>query len=358
MIAFDFFCGGGGLSKGLELAGIEVIAGFDIIEGYRATYEHNHQAQFICADIRDIDKQTLTHLYPRLRWNKHNLLLAGCAPCQPFSSQQKNPRNHNDRTLLDSFGRIVDEVKPGFVLLENVPGIISRGEDVFQRFLNTLTENQYYYYYGVLNAKNYGVPQNRRRFILIASRYIRPEFPATIHGANLLPYVTVREAIAQYPPIGVGETHPTVPNHQAAIVSELNLERLMNTPQSGGSRTDWPERLFLECHKGTYTGHTDVYGRMDWEKVAPTLTSKCCSISNGRYGHPVQNRAISFREAARLQSFDDNYIFFGSPQSVCRQIGNAVPVQMARVLGENILDLRARAQIRGQYIPCNPDRPV
>lgn len=345
MIAFDFFCGGGGLSKGLEQAGIQVIAGFDIIESYRETYETNHQARFICEDVRNINVRTLIELYPGIKRNKQNLLLAGCAPCQPFSNQQKNPDSHNDRTLLDSFGRIVNEVKPGFVLLENVPGIKTKGADVFERFLSVLKENKYYIRYGVLNAKYFGVPQNRKRFILIASKYIQPEFPLATHGPKLQPFVTVRDVIGQYPPIAAGEEYNEIPNHRAASVSDLNLERLVNTPHSGGSRLDWPQKLFLDCHNGSYKGHTDVYGRMNWEKVAPTLTARCCCISNGRYGHPEQNRAISLREAAKLQSFDDNYIFSGSLQSISRQIGNAVPVKMARVLGECILDLRRRSSI-------------
>lgn len=346
MIAFDFFCGGGGLSKGLELSGIEVVAGFDIVENYRETYEYNHKARFICEDVRNINRRTLEQLYPRLRWNRQNLLLAGCVPCQPFSSQRKSQEAHADRTLLDSFGRIIADVLPGFVLLENVPGIMNKGADVFKKFINLLIENQYYIHCGILNAKNYGVPQNRKRFILIASRFIQPNFPIATHGKGLLPYETVEKAIRQYPPVAAGASNLDIPNHQAALVSPLNLERLQNTPHSGGSRTDWPDRLVLKCHRGIYTGHTDVYGRMDWNMVAPTLTAKCTSISNGRYGHPEQDRAITLREAAKLQSFDDEYVFFGCPQSISRQIGNAVPVLMARVLGDYIIDLRRRARVR------------
>ncbi len=346
MIAFDFFCGGGGLSKGLELAGIRVLAGFDIVEDYRRTYEENHRAQFICSDVRNINKKTLNEIYPNLRWNKQNLLLAGCAPCQPFSSQRKSLTVHNDRTLLDSFGRIIDEVKPGFVLLENVPGLETKGADVFARFIEILQRNSYYYHYGTVNAKHYGVPQNRRRFILIASRYIQPGLPEKTHGKNLLAFTSVRQAIGNYPHIVAGGTHPILPNHQAAKLSAINLERLINTPHSGGSRTDWPDRLILDCHRGDYTGHTDVYGRMRWDGVAPTLTAKCCSISNGRYGHPEQDRAITMREAAKLQGFDDDYIFYGAPQSICRQVGNAVPVQMAHALGRYIVQLRRKAMVK------------
>ncbi len=340
MIAFDFFCGCGGLSKGLELAGIKVLAGFDIVEQYRETYERNHNAKFICEDVRNINLKYLKSIYTKLGANKKNLLLAGCAPCQPFSNQQKHPETHKDRTLLDSFGRIIDEVKPGYILLENVPGLKTKGADVLQRFLDILDKNGYYYNYDILNAKNFGVPQNRKRFILIASLYTKPGFPEITHGKNLLPFVTVRQTIERYPHLAAGETNHEIPNHQSASISELNLERLINTPHSGGGRKNWPERLVLNCHKGNYTGHTDVYGRMCWDKVSPTLTARCCNISNGRYGHPEQNRAISLREAASLQSFDDDYIFYGNFVSVSRQIGNAVPVKMANELGKHILQLK------------------
>lgn len=187
-----------------------------------------------------------------------------------------------------------------------------------------------------MNAKNYGVPQNRKRFVLIASRLFDPHIPPSTHGDNLLPFVTVRQTIENYPAIEAGEECVEIPNHKAARLSTINLQRIINTPHDGGSRTDWPEELWLNCHQGTM-GHTDVYGRMYWDRISPTLTSKCISISNGRFGHPEQNRAISLREAAALQTFRDDYIFVGSQGEIAKQIGNAVPVELAHALGEYIL---------------------
>lgn len=351
MIAFDFFCGGGGVSKGLENAGIDVIAGFDVVEEYRQTYDANHNSRFMCEDVRDVTCKRLKEIYPNLLRNRKSLLLAGCAPCQPFSNQRRCNYEHEDRTLLDAFGRIVDEVKPGYVFLENVPGIVTKGGEVYERFIDMLRRNHYYYWAGVVNAKDYGVPQNRKRFILIASLFNDREgemhAPRTTHGEGdgLIPYVTVRDAIGAYPPILAGETHPTVPNHHAASMAEITLQRIRNTPE-GGDRRNWPRELWLDCHSGEYTGHMDVYGRMRWDQVAPTLTARCTSISNGRFGHPEQNRALSQREAAKLQSFEDDYIFYGTHVSISRQIGNAVPVLLAERIGEYIMKLNKKAKGR------------
>lgn len=193
------------------------------------------------------------------------------------------------------------------------------------------------YEYQILNAKSYGVPQNRRRLILIASRIITPIFPVATHGDGLLPYVTVYDAIHRFPALEAGEVHEEIANHRAAGLSTLNLQRILATPHDGGGRVDWPPHLVLACHANGHAGHTDVYGRMAWNSISPTLTSKYFSISNGRFGHPEQNRAISLREAAALQSFPDDYVFEGSMQEVGRQIGNAVPVLLAQKIGEQLL---------------------
>ena len=165
--------------------------------------------------------------------------------------------------------------------------------------------------------------------------------PDQTHGRGLSPYATVRDAIRRFPMLRAGSEHETIPNHSAAEISEINMERLRNTPHDGGDRRSWPERLILSCHRNGYQGHTDVYGRMYWDsKPAPALTGKCNSVSNGRYGHPTQNRAISLREAAAIQTFPDDYVFYGSKVSIALQIGNAVPALLGRVLGEHVLNIR------------------
>ena len=174
--------------------------------------------------------------------------------------------------------------------------------------------------------------------------------PPTTHGDGLLPYVTVRDTIEHYPAIEAGETNNDYFNHHASALSQTNLDRIIATPHDGGGRLDWSARLILNCHNDDYRGHTDVYGRMSWDDVSPTLTSKCFSLSNGRFGHPEQNRAISLREAAAIQSFDDNYQFFGSVQEIGKQIGNAVPERMD--MPNYIADLREGVAV--EYVSCEP----
>jgi DNA (cytosine-5)-methyltransferase 1 len=211
-----------------------------------------------------------------------------------------------------------------------------RGFSTYRRFIRMLRSNSYSIAEGVLDAKYYGVPQTRRRYVLIASRNREASLPPRELDGASTSVRTVRNAIEHYPPIGAGERHATVPNHVAAAISPQNLARLKSTPPNGGDRRAWPPELELECHKGHYSGHTDVYGRMAWDQPAPTLTGRCNSLSNGRYGHPIQDRAISLREAASLQTFSDAYSFFGLDKQIARQIGNAVPVRFAEALGRHL----------------------
>ena len=338
MFAVDFFCGAGGLTRGLLDAGVSVLAGIDANEACRRTYEKNNKpAKFVSADItllRSADVKRLIRSIP-----KSELIFAGCAPCQPFSKQRRDMECSRDKkTLLGEFGRLVMDCKPGYIIIENVPGIAKvKGNSTYNRFIQMIGEAGYSYSEAPLDAKWFGVPQTRRRWVVVASRFGKPDLPLPTHGPGMLPYATVREAIQSYPHLKAGEIDPMVPNHRAAEISELNMKRLQATPKNGGGRLDWPDSLQLECHKGDYTGHSDVYGRMKWDAVAPALTCRCYSISNGRYGHPVQNRAISLREAAKLQSFPDDYIFYGDSQKdIGVQIGNAVPVRLGYVLGKAI----------------------
>lgn len=337
MNAIDFFCGGGGMTKGLIEAGINVIFGLDSNPLCQETYENNNGIPYINRDVSQVTTEELLEEFPILLDNDE-LLMVGCAPCQPFSVlNPNNPNEHRSVNLLNEFGRIVQGVHPAHIMVENVPGLKGRGEDVLQEFLDMLNAEGYEYDYRVINAKNYGVPQNRRRFVLIASRLFEPHIPPATHGDELLPYITVYDAIHEYPALRAGQSDENVPNHRAAGLSEINLQRLQATPVNGGSRTDWPAELWLNCHEN-FTGHTDVYGRMVWGNVAPTLTVKCFSISNGRFAHPEQNRAISLREAAALQTFPDDYIFYGNLQEIGKQIGNAVPVLLAQRIAEYILE--------------------
>ncbi len=344
MYSIDFFCGGGGMTRGLIDAGIQVLAGIDSNPDCRETYETNNHNEYLQCDICELTPEHLTELFPQLN-EPDELMLVGCAPCQPFSllrreefDENGNPIPHKSVNLLAEFGRFVKTINPAHVMVENVPGLKGKGSDVLDNFKRMLEREGYQWDEKALYAKDYGVPQNRRRYVLIASRLFEPKIPVATHGnkPDLLPYQTVRQAIQNYPAISAGEVHENIPNHRCANLSELLLKRIKATPHDGGSRTDWPEDLVLNCHK-SFKGHTDVYGRMKWDEPSPTLTVKCFSLSNGRFGHPEQNRAISLREAAALQTFPDDYIFHGSVQEIGRQIGNAVPVLLARIMGEYVL---------------------
>lgn len=338
MKAVDFFCGAGGLSRGLLDAGIDVRLGVDVDHRCAETYEANlPPAKFFCSDVKNVSRSDIVDRIGK--YSSNDLLFAACAPCQAFSPQRRSKTRRADATILVSFACIIESFEPRFVLIENVPGITKvNGFSAYRRFVRRLRTNGYQIAEQVLDAKYFGVPQTRRRFVLVAARGVTPKLPESDKSKNG-ELATVRDAIAHYPPISAGAVHPRVPNHQSASLSPLNLERILNTPPNGGDRRDWPSKLTLECHKRSGVGHTDVYGRMYWDAPAPTLTGRCVSLSNGRYGHPEQNRAISLREAASLQTFRDDFVFYGTFQHMAQQIGNAVPVNLAQRLGNELLNL-------------------
>ena len=344
MFSLDVFCGAGGLTRGFLNAGIRVLAGIDINAGSKRTYEENNRpAVFVHSDLRRIRARDLVRYVAGIP--SEELVFTGCAPCQPFSKQRREVSREGS-TLLGHFGRLIEEFQPGFAVIENVPGIANvPGNSTYRRFLRSLVALGYEYDDGRLDAKCFGVPQTRNRLVLIASRSGRPSLPEPTHGPDLLPYETVRHAITRYPSLEAGEESIAVPNHRAAKLSTTNLRRIRATPPDGGSRGNWPNDLILDCHRGRYDGHSDVYGRMYWDSPAPALTCRCNSVSSGRYGHPEQHRAISLREAASLQSFADDYTFYGRSQAeIAAQIGNAVPVRMAEALARKVLELRQQVR--------------
>ena len=339
MKAVDIFCGAGGLTRGLLNVGLDVVAGFDADGSLRDTYEKNNpRSTFVHKDVRNVKATDI--LDDRRVSSPDDLVLVGCAPCQSFSTLIRDQRRRPDARLLGEFGRLVESVRPAVVVMENVPGIARvPGYSTYQRFLATLGRCHYDVDVAILNAKDFGVPQNRRRLVLMASRMFAPSLPKPTHGASMRDYETVRGTISTYPPLNAGESDPSFPNHITSSLSELSLKRIRATPHNGGGWHSWPRGLKLDCHIRSPNGHSDVYGRLRWDTPAPTLTSRCTSISNGRFAHPEQDRGISLREAAALQSFPDHYIFHGTHSSIARQIGNAVPVKLAEAIGRQILNL-------------------
>lgn len=336
---YDFFSGCGGTSAGLKSVGMDIVFGLDIdLDSSNTFAKNNPLAHFINGDIKQTSVESIRPLVIKSRNKNAYTLFCGCAPCQPFSKQNKS-RNEDDprKDLLSEFSRFVSHYSPDFVLIENVPGIqnVDINNGSFQLFLECLSSLGYQFDYGVIPALWFGVPQTRERFVLLASKHNAIYLPSKTHDGIKTPFSTVRDWIGSLPPIAAGETHKDVIDHTAAKLSELNIKRIKATPEGKGRET-WPKELILECHK-KYSGHTDVYGRLSWDKPASGLTTRCISYSNGRFGHPEQDRAISLREAALLQTFPFDYIFTGSMISKAKQIGNAVPPKMAEALGRAII---------------------
>jgi DNA (cytosine-5)-methyltransferase 1 len=336
---YDFFSGCGGTSQGMKDAGLTVRLGVDWDPHAEETYKANFKkANFVRSDIRKLKVEDVDPIIRR-RYNRP-LLFGACAPCQPFSKQNRTTNGEDPRRdLLGEFHRFVRAYEPEYLFIENVPGLqaIQDKEGPFSDFLRLLKKLKYWYAYKVVMAYHYGVPQSRRRLVLVASNLGPIEFPAATTGpGSKNPSIpTVWAAISHLPRIKAGQTHATIPNHRAANLSAINLKRIAATPRGGG-RVDWPSHLTLDCHEG-FSGHTDVYGRLAKNLPASALTTRCISLSNGRFGHPTQNRAISIREAACLQTFPMEFKFYGNLNSMAGQIGNAVPVEMARIFGAAIL---------------------
>ena len=337
--AIDFFCGAGGLTRGMLDAGIAVVAGVDNDERLRKTYEvNNAPSRFVAKDIADVD---IRHLRDELGIQRMRspVLYAACTPCQPFSTLNTMKGNDPRKSLLLDFAKLVDACPPDFILVENVPGIsnaMSRG--IYDEFSKALNRNGFRWDDAKLDAKDYGVPQTRKRFLLIASRHGQPALPR-IDGK--VQFATVRDAISRYPVIGDGEQSTKYYNHVARKLVPHHKRIVAEVPLDGGSRRDISDTsILLKCHQRHPNAHKSVFGRMAWDRPGPTLTSRCTDVYCGRFIHPEQDRGISLREAAALQTFGDDYEFFGkSIHENARQIGNAVPVRLAEALGHAIIDM-------------------
>ena len=324
----------------MQQAGMNVRFGLDIDPDTKKTYEANFKkAKFICKDIRHVSADDVAPYIKRRRnWP---IVFGACAPCQPYSKQNRNKSDTDERRdLLRELHRFVEAYRPEYIFIENVPGpkTNDRHESIFGEFIQLLKKLGYYYDCKIAIAHQYGVPQRRRRRVGLACLLGPIEIPQPTHGPRAKnPHTpTVWDFISHLPPIEAGGEHAEIANHRAARLSPLNLRRITATPV-GGDRRDWPEELQLACHQNR-TGYTDVYGRMIKGRPSAALTTRCISLSNGRFGHPTQNRAISVREAACIQTFPMEFEFRGNLNSMARQVGNAVPVAMARVFGELIIN--------------------
>ena len=333
----DLFCGIGGLTHGFVKEGYDVLAGFDIDDTCKYAYEENNNAKFIEKDVSVLTKQELQEIYQ----NKTTKILIGCAPCQPFSKYSNTRKPEDEKwKLLYKFADVIEQLQPDIVSMENVPELFRRKKyPVYDEFVQKLKDNGYQIWADIVNCVDYGMPQNRKRLVLLASKLGKIELIKPTHTKDN--YVTVGDVLHDLPPLANGKQDENDPIHLASKLSEKNYHRVSITPY-GGSWKDWPQALRNVCHlKESGKSYSSVYGRMTWEHPSPTMTTQCIGFGNGRFGHPEQNRAISLREAAILQTFPRDYKFVKAGEKIikkhiARQIGNAVPVDLGKVIAKSI----------------------
>lgn len=334
--AIDLFCGTGGLSLGLQQAGIDMIAGIDVEARCAYPYQKNLQAKFVHKSVTELSGNDLDDL-----WDGASLrLLAGCAPCQPFSSQRrgKTPSKDKNWPLLSHFARLVEESRPELVTMENVPRL--ERDQQFTHFRKQLSALGYHVTHGVLYGPDFGLAQHRKRLVLLASRLGEITMPRPTVSPD--DYVSVDATIGHLRPLHAGEADPRDPLHVASRLSELNLKRAMAS-KPGGTWLDWDEDLRLECHKRS-SGATfgSFYGRMRGDEPAPTITTQPYNVGAGRFTHPRQHRSLTLREAALLQGFPPEFVFTSPDEPiqfapVGKLIGNAVPPVFGKAIGSQFL---------------------
>lgn len=334
IVGVDLFCGVGGLTHGLVRGGVNIAAGIDIDPSCRYPFEANNAASFLERDVATLTSEEISRYYNGAEFT----LLAGCAPCQPFSTYSRSGRNREYETqwpLVSAFGRLAREIQPDLITMENVPQLVDH--PVFGQLLKSLAG--YKKWWSIVECSSIGVPQTRKRLVLLASRLggvalgLAQEFESS---------VTVRQTIGALPRLRAGQRHPDDNLHMAPSLSPLNLSRI-KASRPGGTWRDWPTELQATCHrKSTGATYPSVYGRMEWDEPAPTITTQCFGYGNGRFGHPEQDRAVSLREAAMLQTFPSTYKFASTDTPIKfnkmgRLIGNAVPVRLGEVIARSLV---------------------
>jgi DNA (cytosine-5)-methyltransferase 1 len=351
--AIDFFCGAGGITCGLQQAGIKVLAGIDIDKTCKETYEHNNKYNnydilkneeggpvYINKDINFLSFKELMNI-TKIEKNDDNLIFVGCSPCQFWTQlHTSREKSRNSKNLLTQFQGFVEFFKPGYIIIENVPGLEKRKrESKLDVFLKLLDKLKYYFNDEILNVSLYGVPQSRKRYILIASRICNVQIPKPDrNGAKVIDFIGTNNG---FPKVAAGNKDRTPFQHAVAKLSDKNICRLKKTKHDGGDRLCWAydPNLQIPAYKDKPNIFRNIYGRIFWNKPGPTITTKFLHTSNGRFAHPEENRGISIREGATLQSFPKWYYFYsGSMTSIAKEIGNAVPPEFARRIGLKLLE--------------------
>ncbi len=361
-IVVDIFSGAGGASLGFVRAGFRIAGAADIDPDACKTYEGLIGIRPLCADLSRLNPREAAKLWGTVPGEVD--VLVGCPPCQGFT-QLRNGAGEGDprNDLVLVFLGYVSYLRPRFLFFENVPGLVRlpHGKAFYSALKEGLFRLGYLLREKEVDAADYGVPQHRRRLVVVGGREDvgAPPFPEPTHAApeSLFvasgarqPWRTVRDAIGHLPPLRLGERDPSDPMHQAPRIGERVLRFIAQVPKDGGSRTQVPEEEWLPCHLG-HDGHRDTYGRLAWDRPSGVITSGCCNVSKGRFVHPEQDRALTPREAALLQGFPPDAFFHGSLASIQRQIGNAVPPPLAeafaRAIKKHLEELRTGLTLRG-----------
>ena len=340
----DIFCGIGALSHGFKLAGFDIKAGYDIESTCEFAYEFNNKATFYTKDIKDIKvDEVKSHFSGKLP-----SILIGCAPCQPFSTYRTRYEKDPQYSLVDYFANLAIGVQPDYISMENVPTLVSfNNGKVFKKFISKLEGANYSVNWNIMRCEEFGIPQKRRRLVLIASKFKSASVPKPTNKS-----LTVRDVIGSQNKLHAGQTDSADKLHKARSLSPKNMKRI-KASKPGGNWTDWPFSLRADCHKKTSgKTYTSVYARMEWDKPSPTITTQFGGFGNGRFGHPEQDRAISLREGALLQSFPENYKFFSDQenpnmQTIARWIGNAVPIKLAEAIATHIATIERGESTNG-----------
>ena len=331
--AVDLFCGVGGLTRGFERAGIKTVMGIDIDADCQYPYTANNDSEFVLKSVADITGEEIRSAFS----GSSHSILAGCAPCQPFSAYSQGRPRDERWGLIKQFQRLVKETHPDIVSMENVP--LLKNTPIFGDFVDSLEQLGYYVDHDMVCCSGYGVPQHRHRLVLLASRLGEIKLP---RPKSSQVKKTVRDAISRFESLEAGQQSTSDKLHFSAKLSKLNLRRI-KASKPGGTWHDWPEKLIAECHrKKSGERYVGVYGRMEWDNVSPAITTQFFGFGNGRFGHPTQDRAISLREGAILQSFPKNYKFTMPNEPIVfnkigKLIGNAVPIKLAEALGREIV---------------------
>ena len=375
----DMFAGAGGTGYGFARAGFRIVGVVEWNAHAALTYSRNLGVEVEPQDISDLDPRTYRE---SLALEPRQLdVLVGCSPCQGFSEMRNDGGAGDERNeLVLIYLRFIEEFQPRFVLFENVAGIRERhGKAIYEQFCDGLRKLKYALTEKLHDAADFGVPQHRERVLVVAGRDgERPPFPAPTHAApnsievqngTKMPWQTVRNAIAEMPPLAVKESGERVyrpdgseafyPNHVASATGEKVLKFLRQVPHNGGSRRDVPFEEWLDCHRKRmangelYQGHNDVYGRLNWDRPSGTLTTGCTNPSKGRFSHPEQDRALTPREAAALQGFPMNFVFYGKCLAV--QIGNAVPPPLSEAIACALMERIRVCAIPAEVVEDAPD---